>query len=100
MKNIFGKIREKVKEVPKGKVTTYGEVAKGLGIEDARQVGWALHGNKNREVPCHRVVKKGGFLAKGYAFGGWREQKERLAEEGVSFVGEAQVDMKKCFFKF
>lgn len=74
---------------------TYGQVAKTIGTRDARRVGQALHANKDRNVPCHRVVFSDGRLAAGYAFGGRGEQKRRLVEEGVEFRGEA-VDLDRC----
>lgn len=100
-KNLFEKIYSLVKKIPRGKITTYGTIAKALGISDSRVVGWALHGNKSSKVPCHRVVNKEGGLAKGYAFGGWQKQKARLAKEGVNFSGQKTVNLEKSgyFFK-
>ena len=55
----FQRVYEVVKLIPSGKVATYGQIAMILGIKDARKVGWALHANKDPNVPCHRVVNKG-----------------------------------------
>lgn len=96
---IFPRVKKIVKQIPKGKVTTYGEVAKILGIKDARVVGWALHQNKDKSIPCHRVVNRFGMIAKGYAFGGAKVQKEKLKKEGVKFINKNQVDLEKCFWK-
>ncbi len=85
-----------VREIPAGRVMTYGQVAKILGTQDARKVGWALHGNNDSKIPCHRVVNKDGQVALNYAFDGWQEQKRRLEEEGVSFVDETHVDLDSC----
>lgn len=71
---------------------TYGEVAKAIGTRDARRVGQALHANKSKDVPCHRVVFSDGRLASGYAFGGHLEQQKRLKSENVVFVGD-KVDL-------
>jgi len=65
-----------------------------LGTVDSRKVGWALHGNKDPLVPCHRVVNKAGKLAKNFGWGGWREQAKRLEKEGVR-IKHQQVDLKK-----
>jgi methylated-DNA-protein-cysteine methyltransferase related protein len=81
----FDQVYEIVKKIPKGKVMTYGQVAKAIGSRDARRVGHALHANKSSDVPCHRVVFADGRLATGFAFGGAEVQKKRLIEEGVVF---------------
>ena len=91
--SLFDEIREVVKHIPEGKVMTYGDVAKAVETKDSRKVGWALHGNKDPEIPCHRVLKKDGLLAKSYSIGGWDWQKKLLQDEGVEFVDEYQVDM-------
>ena len=92
---LFAHIRSVVKTITKGKVLTYGDVAKLVGITDSRKVGWALHGNRDPDIPCPRVVKKDGFIAKEYSLGGWDEQKARFKAEGVTFTSEYQVDMSK-----
>jgi endonuclease-3 related protein len=72
--------------IPKGKVLTYGQVAKILGLKSPRVVGFLLHQNKNPEkIPCHRVVFSDGSLAKNYAFGGEKQQYLKLKKEGVKF---------------
>jgi methylated-DNA-protein-cysteine methyltransferase-like protein len=95
MKGVFGKIHEYTKKVPKGKVTTYGEISNHLKINNPRTVGWALHANKDRNVPCHRVVNKEGRVSDSYAFDGWEVQKTKLIEEGVSFISKKKVDLSK-----
>jgi len=92
---LFQKIREIVKKIPKGKVATYGQVARLAGIPDARKVGWAMYGNQDPEIPCHRVIMKDGSLAEKYSLGGWKEQKRRLEGEGVVFEEEKKVNLKK-----
>ena len=70
--NTFEKIYEVVKQIPKGKVATYGQVAALAGNRRwARVVGYALHANPNeQEIPCYRVVTKDGRVSKAFAFGG------------------------------
>jgi len=94
----FKKIQNLVKKIPRGKVTTYGEIAKALKIEDSRIIGWGLHANKDKTIPCHRVVNRLGYLAKNYAFGGKKAQKEKLKKEGIKFIGKFQVDLKNHFW--
>lgn len=94
--NFFGQVFSVVKKIPEGMVMTYGQIAEELGTRDARKVGWALHSNKDKNVPCHRVVNKQGGLAKNFAFDGWKEQKKRLLEENVVFKDNMHVDLIKC----
>lgn len=95
--SFFAEVYQVVRKVPKGKVTTYGEIARALGTKDARKVGWALHANNDPKTPCHRVVDREGKLAPNFAFDGEAEQKRRLLSEGVSFVG-GRVNLKKHLF--
>gem|GEM_PF-1087936 len=87
------KILDAVAKIPRGRVSTYGLVAKASGVKCARLVGKALHHNPDPlRYPCHRVVFLDGSLSKNFTFGGKTGQKNRLAEEGVSFLGD-RVDM-------
>ena len=98
-KTFSDRVYEIVSKIPRGKVLTYGEVAKRAGnAKAARAVGMCM--NKNRDigrVPCHRVVAANGELT-GYAFGGIDEKKRKLMEEGVKFVGE-RVDLEQSRWK-
>lgn len=93
--NFFEQVYEVVKGIPEGKVMTYGQIGKILGTRDARKVGWALHGNKDSKIPCHRVVNKDGKVAENYSFAGWEEQKRKLLAEKVEFIDEKRVNLKK-----
>lgn len=97
MSNFFTCVYEIVKKVPKGKVTTYGAVARMVGNPRmSRQVGWALHVNPYQGiVPCHRVVFADGSLARGFAFGGEDVQRALLEGEGVEVSDDYKVDLKK-----
>ncbi len=92
---MFDKVYQIVKTIPRGKVMTYGQIAKLIGTRDTRKIGWALHANKSNDVPCHRVVNKDGRLAPNYAFGGADEQKLRLLSEGIKIKNTIYVDLKK-----
>ena len=96
--NFFDAVYSVVKQVPRGKVISYGQVATLIGNKRAsRQVGWALHVNPSPEtIPCHRVVYKDGKLCKSFAFGGEARQMQLLIEEGVKFNEKGFV--KPCFF--
>ena len=92
---LFVKIRKVVSKIPKGKVLTYGDVARIVGTKDARKIGWALYGNQDLAVPCQRVVKANGFLAENYSLGGSNGQRKLLLADGVKFIKTGQVDMEK-----
>lgn len=92
----FEEVYKAVNKVPRGKVTTYGDIARAIGApRSSRQVGWALHNNPQPGIiPCHRVVFADGSLSKGFAFGGAEAQKVLLESEGVQ-VKDGKVDMEK-----
>lgn len=98
----FEAVYEVVKAIPKGKVSTYGEVARTAGAPRcARQVGWALHCNpKPGVIPCHRVIFKDGSLTDGFAFGGREVQKAMLEAEGVEVSSDFKVDLTKFGWRF
>ena len=85
-----------VRHIPKGKVATYGQIARIIGQPRmSRQVGYALHVNPEPFViPCHRVVNRFGALSGAFAFGGLEVQAELLKKEGVAVLGGA-VDLEK-----
>lgn len=70
--NFFEQVYEIVKQIPKGSVATYGQIAFLMGRPHAAKfVGFALHTNPQPlVVPCHRVVNRQGYLAKAFVFGG------------------------------
>lgn len=93
-KNTFSLIYEEVKKIPKGRVASYGYIAKKLGRPRlSRVVGYALHVNPDPEtIPCHRVVTRDGRVSEAFAFGGSNKQIELLKEEGVK-IEDGKVDM-------
>lgn len=92
----FSRVYELVRQIPEGRVASYGQIARMLGEpRRARFVGFAMHASPGMAagVPCHRVVFKDGSLAPGFAFGGPDEQRRMLEEEGVGFLPNGRVDM-------
>ena len=86
-------------EVPKGKVTTYRELAHALGTKAYQAVGQAM--NRNPElvsVPCHRVIKSNGEVG-GYALGIDRK-KELLKMEGVQVEANGRINLSKHLHLF
>jgi methylated-DNA-protein-cysteine methyltransferase-like protein len=100
MGSVFKRIYEVVSHIPKGYVTTYGQVACIAGNPRwSRVVGYALHVNPNPEtIPCHRVVNRFGEVSEAFAFGGGNRQRELLLSEGVPFLEDGRVDLKRCMW--
>lgn len=97
----FERVYEVIKQIPKGKVVTYGQVAYALGSpRAARQVGYALHVNPQPKIiPCHRVVNRFGRMAPAFAFGGEEVQAQLLREEGVEVKEDFTVDLSKYLYQ-
>ncbi len=92
----FEQVYEVVIKIPKGKVATYGDVARLVGNPRAsRAVGCALHSNPYYGVvPCHRVVNARGEVCKGFVFGGEDAQRKMLEDEGILFES-GKINMNK-----
>ncbi len=95
--NTFEKIYDAVRKIPRGKVCSYGQIAAMAGNPRwSRVVGYALHVNPEPgTIPCHRVVTKNGEVSKAFAFGGENMQRVLLAEEGIEFLDDGRINMKK-----
>src|SRR3989338_10551881 len=92
-------VYELIKLIPKGRVSTYGAMAKASGISSPRLVGSILHKNKNPKlIPCYRVVNVGGRLAVSYAFGGAKAQRILLKNDLVPLL-RGRVAMAKCLWE-
>lgn len=93
----FERIYEVVKRIPKGKVATYGQIARLAGnAKWSRVVGYALHSNPDPDgIPCFRVVNRFGGLAPAFAFGGINVQAELLRAEGVEVGADNTVDLDR-----
>lgn len=95
--SFYARVYRCVKEIPSGKVSTYGRIAESCGCPRAsRAVGMALHRNPQPgEIPCHRVVNREGRLAPAFAFGGAEVQRKLLEAEGVEVSPEGYVDLSR-----
>ncbi|TQD38577.1 MGMT family protein [Haloflavibacter putidus] len=84
-KNFFDKVYSVAAQIPYGRVTSYGAIAKAIGAaKSARMVGYALNSAKDKpEVPAHRVVNRKGLLSGKQHFGGTNLMQQLLESEGV-----------------
>lgn len=98
--NTFSLIYEQVRRVPRGRVATYGQIARLAGIpKGARIVGYALHANPEPGIiPCHRIVNREGRLSPAFAFGGVNMQEKLLRDEGVE-IENGYVDIEKYVWR-
>ncbi len=96
----FDLVYEIVRNIPHGKVTSYGAIADYLSLGSARMVGWALnqvHGNF-LDVPAHRVVNRKGELTGRNHFTDPHFMENSLKQEGVMVVDNCIVDFEKYFW--
>ena len=94
-RSLFPKIYEVVKQVPRGTVTTYGDVARIVGAGcDARLVGYAMAGVDDPEVPWQRVINAQGKISPRPGRGP-ELQRRRLEAEGVQFDARGRIDLKR-----
>ena len=98
--NFTNRVYAVVARIPLGRVTTYGAIARALGeARSARMVGWAINSPPPElDLPCHRVVNRVGFLSGGWHFGHPDVMLDALLAEGVRFIDEYQVDLKRHFW--
>lgn len=99
--SFFNDVYEVVRQIPKGRVTNYGAVAKYLGTGlSARMVGWAMNGahNVKPKVPAHRVVNRNGMLTGKMHFATPTQMQELLEKEKIKVEKDTIVDFKKLFW--
>ena len=99
--NFFERVYKVVKQIPYGKITTYGAIAEFLGSKrSARMVGWALNSSKyNLEnIPAHRVVNRQGLLTGKRHFGGTNTMKDILESEDIKIEEDKIIDMDSYFW--
>jgi len=98
--NLEHKVYKKLLDVPKGQITTYGDLAKAVGLKNGQRIIGKIM-NKNPYpvlVPCHRVVMSTGKIG-GYAYGEHVKTK-MLSDEGMEIINGSIENFNKKLFKF
>ena len=97
----FNSVYQVVKQIPFGKVTSYGAIAEYLGSKgSARMVGWAMNSSHSSpiNIPAHRVVNRNGALTGKRHFGGPDVMKELLESEGITIENDHIIDFENKFW--
>lgn len=99
--NFFERVYEIARQIPYGKVTSYGAIAKAIGAtRSARMVGYAMNASHDMEdVPAHRVVNRKGLLTGKHHFDGTNLMQQLLESEGVKVIDNQIVDFEKHFWE-
>lgn len=98
--NFFENVYEVVRNIPKGRVTSYGAIARFLGLNrSARMVGWAMNHAHNLEgIPAHRVVNRNGRLTGKSHFDESNEMQQLLEDEGIKIENDEVVNFENLFW--
>lgn len=99
--NFFEQVYDVARQIPRGRVTSYGAIAAYLGAKmSARMVGWAMNGafHIKPKVPAHRVVNRNGMLSGKMHFATPTTMEELLAKEKIKVVDDRIVDFEKKFW--
>lgn len=95
----FSRVFKVTAQIPYGRVTSYGAIAKFLGAPgSARMVGWALNGSDKANVPAHRVVNRNGLLTGKHHFQGTNLMQQLLESEGVEVIDNKVKYFEKLFW--
>ena len=95
----FERVYAAVRRIPRGRVATYGQIARMIGRPHAaRAVGYAL-GAAPSDVPCHRVVNRQGGLSAAFSPCGRETHRLLLEMEGVAFREDGTVDLETCLWR-
>ena len=98
--NFFERVYKIVRQIPEGKVTSYGAIAKALGTaRSSRMVGWAMNASHNlQDIPAHRVVNRKGLLSGKHHFDGTNLMQQLLENEGIKVLDNQIIDFDKHFW--
>lgn len=98
--DFFERVFDIVRLIPKGRVTSYGAIAKALGTpSSSRMVGWAMNASHTQPgVPAHRVVNRNGLLTGKMHFNPPELMEQRLREEGIEVVNDKIIHFDSLFW--
>lgn len=99
--SFFAQVYDIVRQIPKGRVTSYGAIAACLGTRlSARMVGWAMNSSHRvrPRVPAHRVVNRNGMLTGKHHFTPPGQMEILLGKEGIKVINDQVQDFKKLFW--
>ncbi|WP_324719871.1 MGMT family protein [Salinimicrobium sp. HB62] len=98
--SFFARVYEVVRQIPPGRVTSYGAIARFLGAAgSSRMVGWAMNNaSKMEDIPAQRVVNRNGLLTGKHHFPGTRVMEQMLQAEGVEVKDDKVVHFKELFW--
>ncbi len=99
--SFFEQVYEVARQIPHGRVTSYGAIAKYLGaVRSARMVGWAMNNSHSQklEIPAHRVVNRNGILTGKYHFGQSKLMADLLRSEGIKVEEDQIINFKDVFW--
>ena len=99
--DFFQQVWELVRQIPKGRVSSYGAIAAALGLKSgARMVGWAMNSSHGQKpvVPAHRVVNRNGQLSGKNHFATPTLMQELLEKEGIHIKEDTIINFSKHFW--
>ncbi|MFT5251661.1 MAG: methylated-DNA-protein-cysteine methyltransferase-like protein [Flavobacteriales bacterium] len=99
--NFFERVYAVARQIPFGKVTSYGAIAKAIGsARSARMVGYAMNASHTiDDVPAHRIVNRKGLLTGKFHFAGTNLMQQLLESEGIEVVDNQIIDFEKHFWQ-
>ncbi|WP_452222319.1 MGMT family protein [Lacinutrix salivirga] len=97
--NFFEKVYKVAKQIPFGRVTSYGAIGNYLGQpRSARMVGYAMNGSHNKDVPAHRVVNRKGLLTGKHHFEGTNLMQQLLENEGIEVLDNQIQNLEQVYW--
>ncbi|MFY8213124.1 MAG: MGMT family protein [Flavobacterium sp.] len=98
--SFFERVYQVARQIPAGKVTSYGAIARAIGsAQSSRMVGYAMNASHNLpDIPAHRVVNRNGLLTGKHHFEGTTLMQQLLENEGIQVVNNQIQDFDKHFW--